>query len=216
MLNLLLAEDHNIVRNGLKMILEADRHIDICGEAVNGREAVEFIRKGNEVDMVLADINMPELDGISMIVEIKAINPQIKVVILSTHDHENYISKAFSVGASGYLFKSVGADELLFSLKHVQGGGQYLSSELAMNLMHKVVRSASGNAFGEKSELDFSERELEILRLIGEGLTNSEMSEILFISKRTIEGHRQNLLDKTSCKNTAALVRFSIQNGLID
>lgn len=216
MLNLLLAEDHNIVRNGLKMILEVDQQINICGEAVNGREAVEFIRQGNETDMVLADINMPELDGISMIAEIKAINPEIKIVILSTHDHENYIAKAFSAGASGYLLKNASADELLFSLKHVQSSGHYLSSELAMNLLNKSLRSTSNSSYGRKSELAFSEREIEVLRLLGEGLTNSEMSEILFISKRTIEGHRQNLLEKTSCKNTAALVRFSIQNGIID
>ncbi|MDB5019720.1 MAG: Response regulator receiver protein, partial [Pedobacter sp.] len=112
MIQVLLAEDHNIVRNGIKMLLASDKEINVAGEATNGREALDYVAKNPSIDVILADINMPELDGISLIKEVKAINPDIRVVILSMHDNEKYVSQAFVEGASGYLLKSVSADEM--------------------------------------------------------------------------------------------------------
>ncbi|RYE50508.1 MAG: response regulator transcription factor [Sphingobacteriales bacterium] len=215
MLRVLLAEDHNIVRNGIRLLLETDKSIDIVGEAINGREVLDFVNKGQKIDVVLADINMPELDGISLITEMKTLSPDTKVVILSMHDNEKYVSQAFSNGASGYLLKNVSADELIFSLKHVHIGGRYLCSELAMTMLDKLIRNNHNTMSNGVSNIDFSAREIEVLHLIAEGLTNSEMSEKLFISKRTIEGHRQNLIDKTGSRNTATLIRFAVLNGII-
>jgi DNA-binding NarL/FixJ family response regulator len=215
MIQVLLAEDHNIVRNGIKMLLASDKEINVAGEATNGREALDFIATNTSVDVILADINMPELDGISLIKEVKILNPDIRVVILSMHDNEKYVSQAFIEGASGYLLKSVSADEMIFSLKHVHAGGKYLCSELSMNMLGKLSQKNVNSIADNVSNIEFSMREIEVLHLIADGLTNSEMSEKLFLSKRTIEGHRQSLIEKTNSKNTAALIRYAVLNGII-
>lgn len=215
MLNLILAEDHNIVRNGISMLLETDKEINIIGEAVNGAEVLDMVDNGLKADIVLADINMPELDGISLIGELKKSSPETKVVILSMLDNEKYVAQAFSEGASGYLLKNVSSDELVFSLKHVNAGGKYLCSELSIRLLDKLMHTAHMPPGQTNGQIDFSMREIEILHLIAEGLTNSEMSEKLFISKRTIEGHRQSLIEKTGSRNTAALIRFAVLSGIV-
>jgi DNA-binding NarL/FixJ family response regulator len=215
MLQVMLAEDHNIVRNGVRMLLETDNSINIVGEAVNGLEVLEHIAAGKEIDVVLADINMPGLDGISLLKELKTTSPGTKVVMLSMHDNEKYIAQAFLEGASGYLLKNVNADELIFSLKHVCTGGRYLCSELSMTMLDKLLDNGYHVAPQPSSDIEFSMREIEVLQLIAEGLTNNEMSEKLFISKRTVEGHRQSLIDKTGARNTASLIRFAVANGII-
>ncbi|SFG82107.1 response regulator transcription factor [Pedobacter insulae] len=214
MLQVLLAEDHNIVRNGIKLLLEQDAEIKIAGELENGKEVLDFIANENAVDIVLADINMPEMDGITLIKELKQAHPQIDVVILSMHDNEKYIAQAFLAGAKGYLLKNVNADELLFALKHISMGAKYICSELSLMMLDKVIISNQSINISQNN-IDFSLREIEILNLLGEGLTNSEMAEKLFISKRTIEGHRQSLIEKTGVKNSAALIRFAVLNGII-
>jgi DNA-binding NarL/FixJ family response regulator len=215
MINLILAEDHNIVRNGISLLLGADKEISIKGEAVNGLEVLNMLAAGVTADMILADINMPEMDGISLISEIRKSSPQTKIVILSMLDNEKYVTQAFAEGASGYLLKSASADELLFALKHVNAGGKYLCSELSVRLLDKLQHTVHTPFDKASHEIDFSLREIEILHLIAEGLTNSEMSEKLFISKRTIEGHRQSLIEKTGSRNTAALIRFAVLSGIV-
>jgi len=216
MIQVLLAEDHNIVRNGIKMLLGSDKEIHVAGEATNGREALEFISNNEGIDVILADINMPELDGISLIKEAHNLTPNIRVVILSMHDNDKYVSQAFQEGASGYLLKSVSADEMIFSLKHVKAGGKYLCSELSIKMLEKLSQKSVNSVAENVSNIEFSMREIEVLHLIADGLTNSEMSEKLFLSKRTIEGHRQSLIEKTGSKNTAALIRYAVLNGIIN
>ncbi|KIO77184.1 hypothetical protein TH53_11170 [Pedobacter lusitanus] len=213
MLSLILAEDHNIVRNGIRMLLEADKEISIAGEATNGKQVLDIISEGLKVDIVLADINMPEMDGISLIKELKLNSPDTQIVMLSMLDNEKYVSQAFSEGASGYLLKNVSSDELIFSLKHVHSGGKYLCAELAIRLLDKAIRAPALSH--HDAEIEFSMREIEILDLIAEGLTNNQMSAKLFISKRTIEGHRQSLIEKTGVKNTASLIKFAVLRGII-
>lgn len=215
MINLILAEDHNIVRNGISLLLGADKEIRIQGEAVNGIEVLRMLAEGIEVDMILADINMPEMDGIALIREIKIHNPEIKIVMLSMLDNEKYLSQAFSEGASGYLLKSVSADELLFAIKHVHSGGKYVCSELSVQLLDKLMHTVNPAFDKSHHDIDFSMREIEVLHLIAEGLTNNEMSDKLYVSKRTIEGHRQSLIEKTGSRNTAALIRFAVLSGIV-
>jgi len=215
MLNVILAEDHNIVRNGIKMLLETDKNINVIGEATNGREALEMIESGEKADIILADINMPEIDGISLISKVKTVDPTVKMIILSMLDNEKYVVQAFSEGASSYLLKSISADELIFSVKHVGLGGRYLSSELANKLLDRLIQRSNAEYGGVDISKNFSMREIDVLHLIAEGLTNSEMSERLFISKRTIEGHRQSLIEKTGSKNTASLIKYAVLNGIV-
>lgn len=215
MLKILLAEDHNIVRNGIRMLLETESSIHVVGEMVNGLKVIEYFDNGGSADIVLADINMPELDGISMAKELKAKYPEVKVVMLSMHDNEKYISQAFIEGAVGYLLKNISAEELVFSLKHIDTGKKYICAELAVNMLNKLISNGILEQDATFSEADFSSREIEVLHLIAEGLTNLEMADKLFISKRTVEGHRQSLLDKTGSRNTAKLIRYAATNGLL-
>jgi DNA-binding NarL/FixJ family response regulator len=216
MIQVLLAEDHNIVRNGIKMLLEMDKNINIIGEAVNGKEALAYISRGDKIDVVLADINMPELDGLSLLKEMKVHNPEIKVVILSMHDNEKYVTQAFTEGASGYLLKNISADELVFALKHTHMGGKYLCAELAIRMLDRLTQNGYKSLNPVTDKIDFSMREIEVLHLIADGLTNLEMSDKLFISKRTVEGHRQSLIEKTGSRNTAALIRYAVRHGIVE
>lgn len=216
MIKVLLAEDHNIVRNGIKSLIDKQPDIEVVAEAIDGLEVIGKLNEGTKADIVLTDINMPQLNGLSLIEHLKEKNPEIKVIILSMLDHENYVMKAVSSGAQGYLLKSVSEDEMMFAIRHVTAGNLYVCSELTSKLLDKLSTLPDENSEGNKIAIDLSRREIEILLLIAEGFTNNEIAEKLFTSRRTVEGHRQNLLEKTGARNTATLIRFAARNGLID
>jgi len=215
MLKVILAEDHNIVRNGIRMLLENEPDVEVIAEATNGRQVLEFLEKNTEAGLILADINMPVMDGMTMLKVIKSDYPQVKVVFLSMLDNEKYLIQAFTEGAWGYVLKNVSSQELVFSLRQVNNGSRYLCTELALNLLDRALQKNTVFTTPLESKIDFSQREVEVLQLIAEGLTNTEIAEKIFISKRTVEGHRQSLLEKTNSKNTATLIRFAVLNGFI-
>ena len=214
MINVLLAEDHNIVRNGIKSLLDNEANIRVIGEAANGQEAILLLKQQSNVNLVVADLNMPGMSGNDLISHLRANHPNLKIVILSMSDHEKYVSEAFNAGADGYLLKNVSKDELIFALKHVMAGGQYICSELSVRMF---VKTSNYNSAREDVEgfTDFTKRELEVLKLIAEGFTNSEIADKLFTSRRTIEGHRQSLIEKTGVSNSAALIVHAFRNGII-
>jgi len=214
-LKIILAEDHKIVRNGIKMLLESQGEITVVAEADNGIEVLKYFKNGGQVDIVITDINMPEMDGITLIAELKSVSPDTQIIMLSMLDNEKYIAQAFIEGARGYLLKNISEEELNFALRYVSGGGRYLCAELAEKLLDKLISNPLQQANAAGQNIDFSLREMEVLHLIAEGYTNTEMADKLFLSKRTIEGHRQALIDKTGAKNTAALIRFAVINGFI-
>jgi DNA-binding NarL/FixJ family response regulator len=214
-LKIILAEDHKIVRNGIKMLLESQGEITVVAEANNGIEVLKYFKDGGQADVVITDINMPEMDGITLITELKTVSPDTHIMMLSMLDNEKYIAQAFIEGARGYLLKNVSEEELNFALRYVSGGGRYLCAELAEKLLDKLTSNPLQQANAAGQSIDFSLREMEVLHLIAEGFTNTEMADKLFLSKRTIEGHRQALIDKTGAKNTAALIRFAVVNGFI-
>lgn len=214
MLQIILAEDHNIVRNGIRILLDAEDEFNVIGEASNGKKVLELIKKADNVDLVITDINMPQMDGIELVKQLKFTNPSIRVIVLSMLDSEEFVSQAFKEGACGYLLKNISSDELIFAIKHVSAGHRYLCSELSIKLLERVMNSSTLAPLIDSS-IEFSSREIEVLNLIAEGLTNLEMSEKLFLSKRTIEGHRQSLIEKTGSRNTAALIRFAVLNGFV-
>jgi len=215
MLKVILAEDHNIVRNGIRMLLENEPDFEVIAEATNGREVLDLLEKNTAAELILADINMPVMDGIAMLKAVKASYPDIKVVFLTMLDNEKYIIQAFNEGAWGYVFKSVSSEELIFSLKQVNNGNRYLCTELALTLLDRSLQESTVFRTQPERNIDFSEREVEVLQLIAEGLTNTEIAEKIFISKRTVEGHRQSLLEKTGSRNTATLIRFAVMQGFI-
>ncbi|RFZ81343.1 DNA-binding response regulator [Mucilaginibacter terrenus] len=216
MINIILAEDHNIVRNGIKSLLEKEQDLTIAGEAVNGRQVIDLLNNGTKADVILADMNMPEMGGLELTEHIKKNYPAVKVIMLTALDHEKYVIKAFQASASGYMLKNVSAAELIFSIKHVCDGNQYICSELSTKFLKRLLTIPDPASLQPMHDIDLSAKEIEILGLITEGYTNQEIADKIFASKRTIESQRQALIDKTGSRNTAALVRYAIINGIVN
>lgn len=216
MINIILADDHNIVRNGIKNLLEKDSDIRVAGEAFDGEHVLKLLDSGTQADIILADMNMPKLGGIELADKLKAAGNPVKVILLTIHDHRNHILNAFQSGVSAYLFKNISAEELVFAIKHVYGGSRYLCLELSERLLDEMLLSPSLKISNQTTNITFSEREISILKLMVEGYTNKEIAERLFTSKRTVEGHRQAMINKTGVRNTPALIRFVLKNGVLD
>ncbi|MCY1526167.1 Oxygen regulatory protein NreC [compost metagenome] len=216
--HIILADDHHLVRDGIKSLLSKYSDIKVVGEASEGKEVLHLLGSTDErIDLILADISMPELNGIELLKQIKQQYPAIRVMFLSMLDHEKYISQALNEGAGGYLLKSVSEDELIFSVRQVVKGTIYVCTELTSQLLFKCLNGGKSQ-FERASpalDLEFSSREIEVLELIADGFTNQEIADKLFTSKRTIEGHRLQMIQKTGVRNTAALIKFCIKNGLL-
>lgn len=215
MIKIVLAEDHNIVRNGIRNLLEKEKDLKVVGEALNGQEVVDMLNAGLKADIVLADVNMPQMSGIEMSEKVSGEGERPKVVILSMLDHERYVLEAFQAGASGYLLKNISADELVFALRHIHIDGRYICSELALRFLDKLLKEPEQKPSGDEPAVQLTTREIEVLMLVADGMTNQEIADKLFTSKRTIEGNRQTLLEKTATRNTAALIRYALKSGLI-
>jgi DNA-binding NarL/FixJ family response regulator len=215
LINVLLAEDHNIVRDGIRYLLETESSIKVVDEASNGAEVMTKVEAGSDADIILTEINMPGMTGLDLARHIANLYPGKKVIILSMIDNEKYVTEAFDAGACGYLLKNVSKDELVFAIRHVVSGGKYLCSELAMKMLSRVAQGNMLPDEGQKPEVRLSRRETEVLLLIAEGYTNNEIANKLFTSRRTIEGHRKNLIEKTGARNTASLIKFAVGHGLL-
>lgn len=216
MINILLVDDHNVVRNGIKNLLEKEPDIRIAGEATNGREVLQLL---NDItpDIILADMNMPEKNGLELAEKLHNENSPIKVVLLTMHDHQQYVNKAMKAGVWAYLLKNISSDELLFAIRQVYSGKKYLCTEISIRLLNQAL----GSSFLQDEDTNapapaFSEREREVLRLIADGLTNQEIADKLFTSKRTVEGHRRTMIDNARVKNTAELIRFAMRKKIIE
>jgi len=216
MVKVILADDHKIVREGIKAILGNSSEIEVVAEASNGKEVIEKIPTTHP-DLVLMDINMPEMDGIEATRYIKKNFANTKVLILSMLDQQEKVKQLMDIGASGYILKTSGHDDLVNGIKTVASGGSYISAEITYSLLNKGrYDDESENGDAREKSGHISKREIEVLKLIASGLTNVEIAEALFNSKRTIESHRRNLIEKTRTKNTAELIRYAIKNGLIE
>ncbi len=224
--SVLLVDDHALFRNGLKLLLNSHPRFRVSGEAGTGTEMLALLgRAASEPDglpdVVLLDISMPEMNGIDAAAEALALYPDLRIITLSMYGEEGYYFKMVSQGVKGFLLKNSDITEVYAALETVLEGGSYFSQELLFNLVSNL-RSSSGGEMGpdqEKTNPDeaaLSEREKEILLLICKGLTNYEIADMLFISKRTVDKHRANILEKTNCKNTANLVVYAIKNGLVE
>ena len=208
-----LVDDHTIVRDGLRALLAHEPSIEVVGEAANGQELLGLLPT-TPTDVVLLDANMPVLDGLATTQRLRAEYPQVRVLILSMLAHERYIGQLFDAGASGYVLKSAEKAEILVAIQTVIAGRQFLCSDLGLNMLRKVLSKEEEPEEASKVSR-LSRRETEVLQLLSEGLTTNEIAEKLFTSKRTIETHRQNILEKTQTKNTAALIRLAVTQGLL-
>jgi DNA-binding NarL/FixJ family response regulator len=211
-----LVDDHAIVRDGIRALLAHEPGLEVVGEASHGQELLDQLPH-TPANVVLLDINMPVLDGLATTQRLHAEYPDIKILVLSMLNHERYIGQLFTAGAHGYILKSADKGEILIAIQTVANGKQFLCSELGLAMLHKVLaKEEYTEPSDSKKPSQLTRRETEILRLLAEGLTTSEMAEKLFTSKRTIETHRQNILEKTQTKNTAALIKLAMTQGLLD
>jgi DNA-binding NarL/FixJ family response regulator len=213
-LKVLLVEDHDIVREGIRALLENDKEIEVCGEACNGAEAMTKVKTYNP-DVILMDMNMPVMNGLECTRQIKSNYPDKKVLILSMHDHESYLIDLLDAGADGYILKNTSKAELLFAIRKVANDGIYMGPEFTLNMLAKYKAAAGFISVARKNNIKITEREMEVLSLVAEGKTNLQIAKELFTSVRTIETRRKNLLEKTGTTNTATLIRYAVQNGLV-
>lgn len=215
-IKVLIADDHAIVRNGLISILEKESKIEVIGQASSGVEILSLLNDGKIPDVILTDVLMPEMDGFELTTQVKLNYPDIKVLILTTIDQEKEVIKSFNAGADGYLLKNVSIAEVIFAIEQLQQGYKHICTAIGIKLLNLFKGKFLNDSKDLKANIQISKREIEILNLIAEGFTNSEIADKLYTSKRTIEGNRQSLLDKTGKRNTAALINFVVRNGIID
>ncbi|MBA7520080.1 Transcriptional regulatory protein DegU [subsurface metagenome] len=206
-----LVDDHKLFRNGLSTLLKAKKEIEITGEAENGKEFCELLQK-TMPDVVLMDIEMPVMNGIEASRLAIRMYPALKIITLSMYGEEEYYLKMIEAGAKGFILKNSGIDEVVKAIKTVYNGGTFFSQEVLYN----VVKNIQEVKKDKTPAIKLSNRENEILHLICKGFSNQEIAEELNISKRTVDKHRANILDKTNTHNTASLVMYAVENKLIE
>ncbi|MCT4647075.1 MAG: response regulator transcription factor [Carboxylicivirga sp.] len=212
-IKILLADDHSMIRQGLKAFLDKDK-FEVLAEAKNGKEALDLL-KDNDVDVLVTDIMMPDMDGIELCKQVSAAYPQINILAL-TMMNENYnIKKMLGAGAKGYILKDCTQDELRTAIEMVHQGRNYYSQEVTDIIMEGLSAQPAPKQ-RLVNEIPLTKRETEILHLICKEKSNVEIADKLFISNRTVEAHKRNLLDKTGCKNIAGLVLYAVERKLFD
>ena len=205
-----IVDDHEIFRNGLKMVFNRCNDIEVVGEAGSGEEFIEIMGR-TAFDVVLMDIKMGGISGIETTEKALKIEPGLKILVLSTFGEEEFLEQILQAGAKGFILKNVMKEVLFNAIKTVHSGQNYFSPEL----LPYFTKRFTGN--GDSNEtVPLTDRELEVLKLIGKGYSNNEIAEELFISKRTVDTHKNNLISKTGSKNIVSLLIYAIKNKLID
>mgnify|MGYP003859662457 CR=1 FL=1 len=210
MINVLIADDHKMFIDGLKAMLHDIPGIKVVGEAMNGKEALEYCGT-IPVDIVIMDINMPVMDGVEATKQLLKTHKALKVLGLSMHNDRHFISDMLKTGAHGYILKNTGKEDLVEAIKTLHSGETYLGEDVSKTLLNSFMKQPSKMQVNEK----LSGREMEVLNCIANGHTTQEIGEKLYISKNTVETHRKNLLYKLQAKNTAELVNNAYRRGLI-
>src|SRR5512140_3496876 len=217
---ILIADDHDVVRSGLKMLLRSHASFSIVAEAADGEEAVRLTDK-HLPDIAILDISMPKMDGIEATKQIKEQHPEVKVLILSVHENEEYAYQVLRAGASGYVLKNSGEKEIFDAIRSALSGERFFSPGISKIIVDGFVARSEAPSVGERknqrtgSKQDLTEREVEVLRFIAQGLTNRQIADQLCLSFRTVNTHRANLMQKLDIHETAGLVRYAINAGLI-
>ena len=211
--SIILADDHVLMRHGLRRILEERDNLEIAGEVGDGLELLNLLNKVNP-DLIILDLSMPNLRGIEAIPEIRHVRPNAKVLMLTMHKEEEYLYQAISAGANGYLLKDDAEKELFLAIEHIQSGKIYISPGLADQSMQNWARLRRGEDDFHMTEA-LTVRQREILKLIAEGKSNKEIGDLLFISVRTVERHRANMMSKLNIRKTAELVQYALRKHYI-
>ncbi|RJX30463.1 MAG: DNA-binding response regulator [Desulfarculus sp.] len=211
MIRVLLADDHGMVRAGLRSLIEETGDLAVQAEAADGREAIRLALT-QPVDVAVVDISMPGMDGLEVISQLKAQRPELPILVLTMHEEEQYVVRTISAGAKGYITKRSAPEQLVKAIRQLHAGGRYLSDQAAELLALRVARGQGG-----ASPLDgLSNRELQVLRALALGQTNREIAEAFHISVKTVDTYRFRLLKKLGLRNNAELSRFATAQGLVE
>lgn len=209
-IKVMIVDDHEIFRNGLKMVLSKLKYVELVAEATDGKEFVEMI-DDVQPDIILLDIEMPGLNGIDAAKIVLKKTPKLKIIALTMFGDDEYIQSMLDTGAKGFLMKNINKDTLDKAIQTVFNGGNYYSEELFEFFTKQFTKDKTTTT----STIEFTRREKEILQLLCEGLSNKEIADALFISERTVLGHKTNLLTKTNTKNSLSLMAYAIKNKLV-
>ena len=211
MISLLLADDHNIILDGLSDMLNSDKDLKVVATANNGKEVLDKLKLAS-FDVILLDINMPVMDGIQCAEEILNQNSNQKIIMLTMNEEKSIVEKMIKIGAKGFLLKTTEKEELINAIKTVSSGKNYFSADITKIL---ISQNKKENISQNGILATLTEREIEIIKHIANGLSSAEISELLFISQRTVETHRTNIIKKLNVNNVAGVVRFAFQNNLV-
>jgi DNA-binding NarL/FixJ family response regulator len=210
-IKVLLADDHSIVRAGLRRIVEESGDMQVVAEADDGREAIQLVKE-TDPDVAVIDISMPGLDGLEVISQLQTHHPELPILVLTMHEEGQYVVRAIQAGAMGYLTKQSAPEQLVIAIRKIHEGQRYITDEAAESLALRVAKGSDG-----KSPLDsLSMRELQVLRRLAMGQTNREIASAYHISIKTVDTYRARLLKKLGLRNNAELSRFAMQNQLIE
>lgn len=215
MTKILIADDHAMFADGIASILKSEPTIDVVGTCLDGRAAIDFLKK-NQVDILLLDVNLPGLSGIDVCKEVSKSFKETKVLAISMFNEESFVTEILNNGAMGYILKNTGRQELLKAIETVLSGKSYFSDDVTQTIMKGLMNQRTGSKPAEKVLPKISRREKEVLALIIEEHTTQEIANKLFISLKTVESHRSNLLAKLNARNTAGLVRIAMENKLLE
>lgn len=209
----LIADDHGIVRKGIRLFLEQQPELEVVGEAADGREAVRLAGEMNP-DIIIMDISMPILNGMEATAQIVKRNPEIAVIVLSMHSDESYLIRTLMAGAKGYLLKDTAETDLMRAIETVSQGKPFFSPSIAQTLLDEYVRQLQQKGLQDSYDL-LTDREKEVLQLLAEGKSNKEVANLLNISIYTVETHRTNLMQKLNLHNTAEIVLYAVRKKII-
>ena len=214
-ITVLMAEDHLIVREGFRGLLKGERDIEIVGEAETGRQAVQLAKKLHPA-VVVMDIAMPQLNGLEAARQIMAALPATRIIMLSAHSDDAYVEQATAAGAVGYLIKQTSSHDLCQAIRDVHAGKTFFSPSISKQLKHQFEKATPSGGLSKKRSAKLSSREVEVLQLIAEGMANKETASELGISIKTVEKHRQHLMEKLNIHDTAGLTRYAVAAGIIE
>ncbi len=214
-IRILIADDHPLIAEGIKNTFINQPEFKVVAMATNGKEALEIV-KSNLIDVVLLDIDMPEMNGIDCAREITKHYSQVKVAMLSMHQEASLIRELIAIGVKGYMLKTIPTDELLLAIKTIYNGKDYFTADVTKAILNTTTTNTSIINYTQKSPLihQLTDREKEIIGYLTQGYTNPQIGEKLFISPRTVDTHRTNIMKKIGVNNVASLIRFAFQNGL--
>ena len=214
-IKVLIVDDHKLIRRGICTLLNSDEDIEVVGEAADPEQCLEILQL-NKPDVILMDISLDAADGIALTKEITQNNPRVRVIMLSMHLQESYIKRSVQAGADGYILKNSPTEELITAIKEVANGGKYFAQEVSRIMALNYMSSQDGvDSKYAKGEI-LTKRELQIVKLILDGLNNQKIADQLSISHRTVDTHRTNIMHKVKVKNVAELVMYAVKNKLIE